>query len=145
TGFPWDLVGHGWSAVLSMLQITSIIGIYGLTLLTLIATCLPAALAGKSKYARAAFAGSLLCLALIAGWGQGRLAQADNNIVPNFRLRLVQPKIDQSKKGLASERENNFRHLLDLPSAPGLKPVTHVIWPETAATYYLTEEPARRY
>ncbi|MDX2027783.1 MAG: apolipoprotein N-acyltransferase [Alphaproteobacteria bacterium] len=145
TGFPWDLVGHGWSIVLPILQITSIIGIYGLTLLTLITICLPATLADKNKHSRAAVAGSLLLFALIAIWGEARLMQAKDDVVPNVRLRLVQPNIDQSQKWLSSARENHFRHLLDLTSAPGLKPVTHIVWPETAATYYLMEEPARRH
>lgn len=145
TGFPWDLVGHGWSGVLPVLQITSAIGIYGLTFLTLIAACLPAALADKNKYGRTAVAGSLLFFALVAVWGETRLTQAKDDVVPNVRLRLVQPNIDQAQKWLASERESHFRHLLDLSSEPGLRPVTHIIWPETAAAYYLAEEPARRY
>ena len=44
TGFPWNLEGYAWAGVLPMLQITSVIGIYGLTLITLIAACLPACL-----------------------------------------------------------------------------------------------------
>ena len=35
TGFPWNLSGYGWGASPAILQSASLVGIYGLSLLTL--------------------------------------------------------------------------------------------------------------
>ncbi|MDP9128028.1 MAG: apolipoprotein N-acyltransferase [Pseudomonadota bacterium] len=144
SGFPWNLEGYGWSGLLPMLQITSVAGIYGLTLLTLIASCLPALLARGGAMGRWVVCASLLCLAACGFWGQWRLTEATAKTVPEVRLRLVQPNVDQALKWVADEREKNFEQLLDLSSQPGLEPVTHIIWPETAATFYLAEDARRR-
>ena len=37
TGFPWHLIGYAWGAVLPMMQSTALFGIYGLSLLTVLA------------------------------------------------------------------------------------------------------------
>ncbi len=146
-GFPWNLEGYVWTKVLPVLQITSITGIYGLTLLTLLCALLPACLAEHAKRHRAPVLGSLVFLALIGAWGELRLVNAPVAWVPDVRLRLGQPNVDQAHKWLMDEREGNFRQLLDLSSTPvasGEKPVTHIVWPETAATYYLVEDAVRR-
>jgi len=147
TGFPWNLEGYGWNVVLPILQITSVTGIYGLTLLMLIAVSLPACLAENKKSHRIAFLGSLVCLALIFVWGETRLTQVDAT-VPGVRLRIVQPNTDQAHKWIEGELESHFHYLLDLSSAPPAqasdKPVTHIIWPETAATFYLIEDAKHR-
>ncbi len=143
-GFPWNLEGYTWARVLPALQIVSVIGIYGLTLLTLIAACLPALLVDKNKRNLAVVASSLILFGLIVLWGGERLHHASEATVPNVRLRLVQPNTDQAHKWLPDQREKNFQQLLDLSSAPADKPVTHIIWPETAATFYLVEDVEHR-
>lgn len=144
SGFPWNLEGYTWTRALPVLQIVSVIGIYCLTLITLIIVSLPALLVDDTKRNRIFLTASLVLLVLIAGWGQGRINTAFHAMVPNVRLRLVQPNIEQAHKWEMNELENNFRHLLDLSSAPSDKPVTHIIWPETAATFYLAEDTLHR-
>jgi len=144
TGFPWNLEGYGWTNVLSLLQIASITGIYGLTLLTLVCVFLAAGLAEANRRAWQAVGFSLLALIVIAAWGQVRLANAINE--PSaVRLRIVQPNVNQAEKWLPAEREGHFQQLLDLSSMPAKQPLTYIIWPETAATFYLTEDAAHRY
>jgi len=142
TGFPWNLVGYTWSRVLPILQITSITGIYGLTLLTSVAASIPASLG--TKHARPALIASLVLFVLLAIGGAIHLQTTDVGTVPNIRLRLVQPNVDQAHKWLNSEREAHFQELIDLTAAPSEPPVTHIFWPETASTYYLSEDPERR-
>ena len=52
TGLPWNLVGYAWSGAfpgsLAMLQVTSLVGVYGLSLLTVTAAVLPACLGDLS-------------------------------------------------------------------------------------------------
>ena len=84
--------------------ITSVIGIYGLTLITLAAAVLPALLIDGKKY-RAIVLASLVVLIVIGGWGEVRLMQASAAAVPNVRLRIVQPNVDQKRKWRTDERE----------------------------------------
>lgn len=144
TGFPWILTGYAWSGVLPVLQVTSIVGIYGLTLMTAIAACLPAAFEDESKSVRAAFASSILLFIALAVGGEVRLHTTDVQTTPDVRIRLVQPNVSQENKWLKSEREQHFNELIGLTAAAGEKPVTHVFWPETASTYYLSEDASRR-
>ncbi|MDD5586859.1 MAG: apolipoprotein N-acyltransferase [Alphaproteobacteria bacterium] len=146
TGFPWDLTGYVWSDVLPVLQLASVIGVYGLTLFTLVLAVLPAALVSpvRNRMSLPVFAASLVLLGAAAAWGGWRLSQAPEAFVPGVRLRLVQPDIDQARKWRHDEREANFKELLDLSFAPAEKPVTQIIWPETATAYYLTEDSEAR-
>ena len=144
TGFPWNLIGYAWSGVLPVLQVTSVVGIYGLSLITAIAACLPASLENRSKSARIFFAASLVVFVALAGFGEMRLQTTKIGMTPDVRVRLVQPNINQADKWVMGERERHFEELIDLSAAQGEKPVTHIFWPETASTYYLSEDAARR-
>ena len=72
--------------------------------------------------------------------------QAPMENVPNVRLRIVQPNVDQARKWRTDEREriSTIAGLFSVPVAAGAKPVTHIIWPETASTFYLTEDAPHR-
>ena len=154
TGFPWNLVGYAWSGGFpgagTVLQTTAATGIYGLSLLTVIAAALPASLGDPAfgaarRWRRFVPAGAaLLLLATLAAAGAVRLAGDSGAMVPGIRLRLVQPSIAQNLKWDAQERERNFQRLLALSAAPASEPITDVIWPEAAATFFLNREPARR-
>ncbi|MDR3425361.1 MAG: apolipoprotein N-acyltransferase [Alphaproteobacteria bacterium] len=144
TGFPWNLLGYAFSGALPVLQITSLVGIYGLTLLTAVAACLPASLIDKTTSSRVATAFGLILFAALAIGGEIRLQTTATGDVPGVRLRLVQPDINQASKWRNSERARDFQSLIDLSAAKGDKPVTHVIWPETASTYYLGEDALHR-
>ncbi|MDD4616877.1 MAG: apolipoprotein N-acyltransferase [Alphaproteobacteria bacterium] len=144
TGFPWNLIGYAWSGQLAVLQVTSIIGIYGLSLLTVIAAALPVALKDKSRTARTAVSASILMFAAFAVWGEHRLRTTEVVSAPGVYIRLVQPNVDQKKKWVLDEREEHFQELISLTSKPSEKPITHFFWPETASTYYLSEDPFKR-
>jgi apolipoprotein N-acyltransferase len=154
TGFPWNLVGYAWSGGFpgagTVLQTTAATGIYGLSLLTVIAAALPASLgdtplSAARPWRRMVPAGAaLLLVAALAVAGAVRLAGASGAMVPDIRLRLVQPSIAQNLKWDAQEREANFQRLLTLSVAPEHEQITEIIWPEAAATFFLNRDPARR-
>ncbi|MGB9154705.1 MAG: apolipoprotein N-acyltransferase, partial [Alphaproteobacteria bacterium] len=144
TGFPWNLTGYAWSGVLPVLQVTGIFGIYGLTLLTTVAACLPASVADTVKAGRIACVASLMMFAVFAIGGEVRLQTTSVGTVPDVHLRLVQPNIAQTLKMRNDEREPGFQTLLDLSSAKSDVQPTHIFWPETASTYYLSEDADHR-
>lgn len=147
TGFPWDMLGYAWGDVLPVMQSVSVLGIEGLTLVTLVAVLMPALYATpvRRAFAHGAVVCGILVFVGLGVAGSVRLAQAPQEFVPDVRMRLVQPSTDQALKWRAEQRTKNFMHLMDLTfKASAEKPITHIIWPETAVAYYLNEEPLVR-
>jgi apolipoprotein N-acyltransferase len=137
TGFPWNLIGYAWAGAfpgaLAMLQLTAVTGIYGLSLLTVLAAALPARLGDLGRGRHWAVAAAALLLAVPAAGGAWRLAHAPRETVPGVTLRLVQPSIPQTIKNDPDALAQNFRRLLALSAARGADKVTHLVWPEAAA------------
>jgi apolipoprotein N-acyltransferase len=150
TGFPWNLVGYAWSGglpgSLEILQATSLVGIYGLSLVTVLAAALPARagdLAGKERWA-APVATLIIVLALFT-WGRARLDGGEPANVPDVTLRLVQPSIAQSLKNDPSADPLTFRRMLALTASPAQARPTLVIWPEAGAPPFLGRDEAARH
>jgi apolipoprotein N-acyltransferase len=146
TGFPWNPVGSVWDPLLPMLQFGSVAGVFGLSLVTVLVFAMPALLAdampARAKAMVLAFAAGLPLL--LGAWGQMRLSGAAGGEVPNVRLRLVQAAIAQSHKWREDLRRAHLDDYVQLSRAPGFDRVTHVIWPETAAAYFLDMDYAHR-
>ncbi len=146
TGLPWNLTGTGWVFSDAMIQLAALGGVYGLSLITVIAAAMPAVLAGQAVGARRetfAVAASLAVLAVAWGGGELRLRGALDGAVPGVRLRLVQPNIPQKLKWRPELRERHVARQLRM-SAPGDSadgPPTHVIWAETAVPFFLAGNP----
>lgn len=149
TGFPWNLIGYIWSAdfapLLAVMQSASIIGVYGLGLITVILAALPALLAdGKLRTGPVVIplmCGAALLLGM-AGYGFARLGQAGPGDVAGVRLRIVQPNIAQAAKWQPEQRAAIFRTLIDLSATPSPLPPTHIIWPEAATPFFLLQSEA---
>lgn len=153
TGFPWNLLGHSWTGTDAMGQSAAWIGVYGLSGLVIASAVLPAlsAVSGPSKPPVRRRAAALVlalsipaCLSLA---GVARLANAPEIGIADTEgvgLRLVQANIPQRNKWKRDLRADNF--LLHLEMSANDRPdwVTHVIWPETAAAFFIEEDqPAR--
>jgi apolipoprotein N-acyltransferase len=143
TGFPWNLFGYIWADWLPWLQSTSIAGIYGLTFITIFLALTPTLFALPSlpfKKARQIAFASFALFCIMGLWGSWRLAANQTTFVPDVKLRLVQPAIDQKIKWVADKKEENFQNLLVLSFGDGADGITHIIWPETATAFYLNED-----
>jgi len=153
TGFPWNLLGHAWTGTDAMSQAAAWIGVYGLSAVVMASAVLPALAAGaglrKPSAARrqAAIALSLALPAAVAATGSFRLIEAPGigiADVPGIGLRLVQANIPQREKWQRDLRGKNFFRHLELSEKDRPDWVTHLIWPETAAAFFLEEDgPAR--
>ena len=147
TGFPWNAFGYGLSGSLTLSQTASLVGVYGLSLLTVAVFSAPALLADARPFrARmTALAGAVSILAVAAIFGTLRLWQTE--LPPaDLDLRIVQPSIDQKDKWRPELRDEIFQTYLDMTEAPlgGAARVGQsrlVIWPESAVPFILTEEP----
>ena len=141
TGFPWNLWGYALAGSDSLMQTTSLFGIYGLTLLAILIFASPAALAGPLASARRRWPLPAMCLVLLAAgwlWGAARLAAPIEAVHGQIRLRVVQGNIAQVDKWKPERREPNLQRLVELstrPTAGDAPAITHLIWPETAVPY----------
>ncbi len=147
TGFPWNPLGSVWAVPGAvgdvMLQPASLIGVHGLTLLTLL-------IAGTPAVGRAAMAAGLAVLAVWIACGLGRLDTPMPD-APGVTLVLAQGAIPQGRKWDRAFVVDTFRHYLTL-TADGVAGARRdhpadqvvVVWPETASPFPLdSDENAR--
>src|SRR5262249_10536518 len=138
--FPWNIAGYGWGASLSVMQSTALIGVYGLTVLTvLFGASLAELFAEKPRWPVPSVIAGIF-VALFA-FGAFRLASATDQTVPGVRLRIVQPNIAQADKYRPEFVERNWDRLIALSQAPAKQPPTQIIWPEAAPPFVLTRSP----
>ncbi len=149
TGFPWNLSGYAWGGMPEMLQATSVVGIYGLCFLTVLAAASPAMLFGHPRE-RSNWRWPFFAAVLLAGiWASGamRLAEAPQgpgSYVAGVNLRIVQPNIPQADKWIPENRQFIWSRLLERTAAPSSAPITHVIWPESAVPFLLANDASQR-
>ncbi len=145
TGLPWNLIGSVWSFSPEMLQLAAATGIWGLSLMTVLAGAAPAVLAETPRTRRAWVFVAAMLLLPAATWAGGtvRLAGAPelgSDAVAGVRLRLVQPRIDQKLKWQADLRRDHVEQQMRLSRGAGGGAITHVIWAETAVPFFLAHE-----
>lgn len=153
TGFPWNLQANVWGWSDSLVQSASLIGSYGLGILTVFAAASLVVFSDTPQSAGARTspwvlpALSIGLLAALFVFGMVRLSGADVAYHPDVRLRIVQANIPQTEKWERGKWRDNFvRHIkLSIDGNGGLEGISHVIWPETAVPYFIGSEPSRRH
>ena len=141
TGFPWNLPAYGWGASLAVLQSASVIGAYGLSLLTILFGASLALLGERERNAWITPAVMTVLFAAIWAGGALRLGMEPTAFVPGVQLRLVQPDVPQDEKYQRRYLLRNWNRLLDLSRVDhGQKP-TVIIWPEAAPPFLLARSP----
>lgn len=148
TGFPWNSFGYIWVEALPLLQSVGLFGIHGLTLLTLlVASSLSLALKPTTRWGYALIALSFGMLSALSLYGMIRLDATPTSFYDHIMVRLVQPDIKQEERRSAAKREENFFRILQLSNAKPQnpdKPITHIIWAETASPYFLEMDQGAR-
>ena len=146
TGFPWNPLGSVWDAVPAVLQLASLIGVFGLCGFTILLFGLPAALADfVTRRQRWMIVAAIAALAATGmAFGAARLSAHPTEMVPGLRLRLVQAAIAQRHMWRDDLRQRQLLEQVDLTRGPGFGHVTHVVWPETAAPFFLDLDEASR-
>jgi apolipoprotein N-acyltransferase len=151
TGFPWNALGYALAPVPVMMQSASLVGLWGLTLAAFFVFAAPAALATSGRRERRGplilVAVALLVLAAHVAFGLVRLAGAEAATVAGVKLRIVQPAIPQGEKWETANDDDIVRRYLELSDGStdadhsGVGSATHVIWPESAFPFLLTDRP----
>lgn len=132
TGFPWNLPGETWRAGSAMSQTASLVGVYGLTWITL-ATVGAAALWKQGRKGHIAIGAAVLSLAALFTWGAVRVTTYQP--APGaLRVRIVQADIEQATKYDAAHFRRIVEAYVGLTSRPypDGRPADLVVWPEGA-------------
>ncbi len=156
TGFPWNVLGMALTDPPALMQWSGVVGIYGLTVVTVAVLATPLAMlspgpahSGQPPWLLRSTALAVLVvpLSVMLGYGTLRLSEPPPPAVEGARLRLVQPSIPQREKWMA-EKQPEFVELqlrLSLHDASGrrddLAGITHVIWPEAAMPFLPLQRP----
>lgn len=146
TGFPWNSLGSIWVISDVALQMAAYVGVLGLSLLTVFISASLAMLAySLSSFNRYWFVPSMACLLTIFLPGLFRPGFDDPlKYYPDIRLRIVQPNIAQKVKWRRDLKDKHLATYLSLSKLPAVYPITHLVWPETAAPFEVSRDVFRR-
>lgn len=140
TGFPWNLIGYIWTFSDSMLQITSIMGIFGLSLLTVFVFAMPYSInwEKKVKNTKPTILALLLLFAIFI-FGQYRLSNGNNSFHPD-KIRIVQGNIAQNNKWDARNSQKILNKYISQSVSAGFEDVKYILWPEAAVPFYIEDD-----
>ncbi len=147
TGLPWNSLAYAAYFNPVTMQIASVLGTYAMTPFIILVCSLALFIfpTGGERLFKHKFA-IFLCLSLIGlqiSFGFLRLHEKDDAVVDNVRLRLMQPAIDQKDKFDRKKETELVQNYLDLSvtenNGTKLSDATHLIWPESAFPFLLTE------
>jgi apolipoprotein N-acyltransferase len=150
TGFPWNAFGYALSEPLALAQTASLIGLWGLTFLTVAIFASPAVLIDGTSRTRKPWIAPTTAVALLIVmgiFGAVRLSLQPTRNVANVRLRIMQPNLQQDVKFNYSAKAEVMKRYLALsdrasgPQSTGVRDVSILIWPESAFPFFLTREP----
>lgn len=139
TGFPWNYWGTDWAISGRLgnifLQPASLVGVYGLTLFTVLLACTP--LFGKRGIA------ALICgLILWAGYGYVRLQTPEQ--MTGLTIGLLQPDFPEPPDYTRPALLASWQRLLRMSHAALANGADAIIWPEGASPWLLASDPVAR-
>ncbi len=156
TGFPWNLPGYGAGSLDGFSQVASLIGIYGMSVLVILAAAAPAVLWGATRYAdnlqgRVVFPVTIAAVMVaIHLWGSNRIAaydEATQSSSDAVLVRIIQPNISQKDKWDPKHAKRIIDTYLDLTGSSFANPPARppiIVWPESALPRLIGEEDALR-
>ncbi|RFC62927.1 apolipoprotein N-acyltransferase [Fulvimarina endophytica] len=155
TGFPWNEIGYMAASHPVMMQVVSLVGINGLTVLAVFVFSAPAVLVDRRGRLPVGGLAVLLVVGQI-GYGLWRLDANPTFFDQTVVMQVVQPNIEQSLKWDPDTAERNFETLIEMtlskeasPGSPqegrgaasASAPRRLIVWPETAFPFVLTDRP----
>jgi len=135
TGFPWNLIGYSMSFSDISIQSVKFGGIYGLSVMVIVLSTLPALYFTTKNWLIPNLAGAII---IIAYGVFGTLTlQSHPTHFSQIKLRLVQGNIPQTAKMTAQHAMEGLKKYRDLSISQPLEGIAAVIWPEGAIPYYV--------
>ena len=150
SGFPWEFIGHSQFNRLHIVQISDILGVYGVSFLILLANAaiflgilfftekhwrgfpaagIPAALSVLIFFA---------VFLVFSSYGSWRIRNIDRTIstAPPVRIGIVQANIDQARKWDPAFQDSTTAKYIKLSLSAMKDRPELLVWPETATPFY---------
>lgn len=154
SGFPWELLGYSQYKQIYLIQISDIVGVYGISFLIIYAnTTIFLALLfimqkdwHETKISKHLVVLSLTSLALLFcivwSYGKWRVKLFDMLIAdsPSLTATIIQGNVDQAVKWDTSYRDVITKKYIDLSLSAKIHKPDLVVWPETATPFYFTSD-----
>jgi len=156
TGFPWEFIGHSQYSALHIIQISDILGVYGISyLIVFVNTVIFFLILGRTKhdwqgvtitrrFAAVSIAAAIFLSGVVWSYGQWRLNAIDRlaKAAPQVRSVVVQGNIEQSVKWNPAFQLATADKYLRLSRSAGNQNPDLIIWPETALPFYYNHNAA---
>jgi apolipoprotein N-acyltransferase len=148
TGFPWSTFGYALSEPLALAQTASLIGLWGMTFLSVAIFASPAVLIDGSSRGRKPWIAPVMALTLLVAmgiFGAVRLS-LQPTVLTEVKLRIMQPNLQQDVKFNYAAKAEVMRKYLALsdrasgPQSTGVRDTQILIWPESAFPFFLSRE-----
>ncbi|MBN1931026.1 MAG: apolipoprotein N-acyltransferase [Desulfobacterales bacterium] len=150
SGFPWGLIGYTQFNLLHLIQISDILGIYGISFIIALANATLyfglLYLSGKDRPGKRISGGIclgtivmfVLIFSLVWFYGSRRIQSIDKlaSAASTQRINIVQGNIDQAKKWDIAFQSETIRKYIDLSQLSQADKPDLIVWPETAAPFY---------
>ncbi len=146
SGFAWAMLGHSQFRTLPLIQIADLAGVYGITLLIVLANIvLHRALravsgAGVPYPVKSAVTLLLLFIGTLF-YGFSCLNSQDSAASKPLRVALIQGNIPQDVKWSPAFRENTLDTYERLTRDASKGGVDLIVWPESAVPFFFQDEP----
>jgi len=154
TGFPWELLGYSQYTHLRLIQIADMFGVYGLSGFIVFANAVLAVailcwleldwqdLVPERQTAWCATAVLLVALIGVSVYGNKRMHTIDQaaTSAPQAQVAVIQGNIDQAQKWDPRFQVLTTVKYRRLSLEPTAKSADLIIWPETAAPFYLWDD-----
>jgi apolipoprotein N-acyltransferase len=145
-GFPWALLGYSQMPYLPVVQIASVVGVYGVSALLACSGVAAAGLVvgrGRSRWVLTASVA-----ALVAGctlWGFLRL-QSSTLLTEGqpVRVGVLQGNVPQGEKWAPERADEITARYVSMTRQAVAQGASFVLWPESSAPFYLEQDPQNR-
>ena len=146
TGFPWNLYAYGWAKSPALSQVVSLVGAYGLSVLTIVICCVPAWILASHADRKTASITFLVLITVLNAWfmwGTERIRNNPAQFHDSVTIRIVQPNIAQEDKWNEEKLGQNLTSMIGHSTAPADSPEkTIIVWPETSISDFITSDPS---
>ena len=150
SGFPWELLGYSQYNRLQLIQISDILGVYGMSaLIAFVNGAFFIALLYLTKrrwqhtnitrqLAASSIIGLILAVAMTGSYGYWRLKTIDRLIstAPRTRISVIQGNIDQAVKWDPAFQIDTIKKFQVLSSSVIQQKPDLIVWPESATPFY---------
>lgn len=142
TGFPWASFGSILLSFEALRQIGSIFSFYGVNILILLYSYGFYILLKPIHSLYKIILISICMLTLFGAllWGQQRIKVYKTFSSQPEYVRIIQPNIKQALKWQEGQKEKHLLKLIRLSNLPTSKPLSFILWPESAFPYYINAE-----